>query len=125
MVAEIIAEIIPIMIPSTIKGIRTNQSVAPTDFIMLISKRRLYIVSLMVLDRIKSDTRPNTTTMKTPLIDTSLSNFVNFSKSSLRFTTLSTPSIFLINGIVIFRNVAQSDVKSMRKWIIIFNSVKN
>ena len=37
------AEITPSTMPSTRKGIRTKAFVAPTDFIMLISKRREYI----------------------------------------------------------------------------------
>ena len=54
--SEMIAEIKPISIPSTINGQRTNQFVAPTDFIMLISRRLLNIVIRIVFEIIKSET---------------------------------------------------------------------
>ena len=52
--------------PSTRNGIRMNQSVAPTDFMMEISSFRTYMVSLMVLVMMKSETTRSNPTIHVP-----------------------------------------------------------
>ena len=53
---EITEPMMPIAIPSIINGHLINQSVAPTNFIILISLRRVNTVSFMVFDMINIET---------------------------------------------------------------------
>ena len=58
-----IADKIPMMIPSTRKGQRINQFVAPTAFIMLISRLLENIVIRTVFAMMKSETSSRMTTI--------------------------------------------------------------
>ena len=70
--------------------------VAPTDFIMLISRRRLYIVTRMVLLMINRETTLRMIKIQRPAVPTILFRFVSLEAASLRSLRVSTWGISLI-----------------------------
>ncbi len=68
--------------PSTINGTRTNQFVAPTDFMMLISSLRENMVARMVLEMMNSDTRLSRRIIQKPPVVIMWSSFVSFAAMS-------------------------------------------
>ena len=94
-IEEIKADIIPIIKPSTINGDRINALVAPTDFIMLISNLRLYIVILTVFEINIIETAAKAIVIQNPTVLTSFFKPDNFLAISLLSLTESTSPYLL------------------------------
>ena len=86
------AESRPIVTPSIINGRRTNESVAPTAFIILISSLRLYIVTLMVLDTITIEMTISRAIIQKPIMLMARFIMVIDLTASREELTVSTPS---------------------------------
>ena len=83
----------PRIIPSTRKGHRTNQLVAPHIFIMAISSRRVKVASLMVLAMMEMEMSTSITTRMMAKAVATLRSMTKPSAISREACTLAMPSM--------------------------------